>query len=55
MTTQELDMAKVEAFAGQMIGALNGATLMLMTSIGHHTGLLDTLAGLAAAAAGLAA
>ncbi|HLZ70716.1 MAG TPA: class I SAM-dependent methyltransferase [Dehalococcoidia bacterium] len=40
-------MAGVEAFAGQMIGVLNGAALTLMTSIGHHTGLLDTLAGLA--------
>ena len=37
---------KVEAFAGQMVGNLNGATLMLMTSIGHHTGLLDTMGGL---------
>ncbi|MBI2912441.1 MAG: class I SAM-dependent methyltransferase [Chloroflexi bacterium] len=56
----ELDRAKAEAFAGQMIGALNGACLTLMTSIGHQTGLFDIMAGLPpatshqiAAAAGL--
>jgi SAM-dependent methyltransferase len=46
MTTQALDEAKAAAFAGQMVGMLNGATLAFMTSIGHHTGLFDTLAGL---------
>jgi hypothetical protein len=42
--TQELDHAKVGAFAQQMIGSLNGAHMTLMTSVGHHTGLLDTMA-----------
>ncbi len=46
MTTQELDQAKAQAFAGQMIGHLNGAALTLLTSIGHQTGLFDTMAGL---------
>ena len=46
MTTQELDPAKAAAFAGQMLGAFNGAMLSLMTSIGHQTGLFDTLAGM---------
>src|SRR5215213_992863 len=46
VTTQELNMAEVEAFAGTMVGVLNGASLALMTSIGHQTGLFDTLAGL---------
>lgn len=46
MTTQELDPAKIEAFAGQMVGILNNAAVALMTSVGHHTGLLDALAGL---------
>lgn len=46
MTTQEIDRAKAEAFAGQMIGSLNGAALALLTSIGHQTGLFDTMAGL---------
>jgi hypothetical protein len=44
--TQELDKAKVEAFAGQMIGFLNGGNVTLMTSIGYHTGLIDTLAAM---------
>lgn len=46
MTTHELDRAKVEAFAGKMLGVLNEASLAFITSIGHQTGLLDTLAGL---------
>ena len=46
MTTQELDQAKAEEFAGQMLSVLNGAALALMTSIGHQTGLFDTMAGL---------
>ena len=60
MTTQELDQARVEAFAAQMLGALTGASIVLMTSIGHQTGLFDVMAGLPpstseriAAAAGL--
>jgi 2-polyprenyl-3-methyl-5-hydroxy-6-metoxy-1,4-benzoquinol methylase len=46
MTAQKLDQAKAEAFAENMLGLLNGAALALMTSIGHRTGLFDTLAGL---------
>ena len=49
MTTQALDMAQVEACAGQMLGVLNQASVALMTSIGHQTGLFDTMAGLPAA------
>ncbi len=33
-----------EAFAGRMTSMLNDAFLALMTSIGHQTGLFDTLA-----------
>lgn len=40
------DEAKAEAFAGQLVGALNGAALALMTSLGHRTYLFDTLATL---------
>ncbi len=47
MTTTELDQAKTEAFAGQMVGILNGGMLSLMTSIGHQTGLFDKMATLA--------
>jgi 2-polyprenyl-3-methyl-5-hydroxy-6-metoxy-1,4-benzoquinol methylase len=46
MTAQKLDQAKAEAFAEKMLGLLNGASLAIMTSIGHRTGLFDTLAGL---------
>ena len=46
MTTQELDLTKVQAFAGQMLGHMNGAAIALQTSIGHQTELFDTLAGL---------
>jgi hypothetical protein len=46
MTTQQLDPAKAEAFAGQIIGHYNGASLALMISVGNRTGLFDTMAGL---------
>lgn len=46
MTTETIDQAKAAAFAGQMIGMLNGSLLALMCSIGHQTGLFDTMAGL---------
>jgi 2-polyprenyl-3-methyl-5-hydroxy-6-metoxy-1,4-benzoquinol methylase len=39
-----VDQAKVEAFAGQMLGVLNASGLALMMSIGHQTGLFDTMA-----------
>ncbi len=39
----ELDSAKAEAFAGRMTNMLNDAFLVLMTSIGHQTGLFDSL------------
>ena len=45
-STQDIDEAKVEAFAEQMLGVLNDAMLALMTSIGHQTGLYDTMADL---------
>jgi ubiquinone/menaquinone biosynthesis C-methylase UbiE len=46
MTTQAIDQAKAEAFAGQMVGIINGAALTSQISLGHHTGLFDTMAGL---------
>jgi SAM-dependent methyltransferase len=45
-TTTELDAARVEEFAGRMVGLLNDSMLSLMTSVGHRTGLFDTLATL---------
>jgi len=44
--TQGLDGAKAEAFTGQMMGVLNDAMLALMTSMGHQTGLFDTMAAM---------
>lgn len=46
MTTQQIDMAKAEAFGGAVVGMLNGAALTNMISIGHQTGLFDTMATL---------
>jgi 2-polyprenyl-3-methyl-5-hydroxy-6-metoxy-1,4-benzoquinol methylase len=41
-----LDNARAEAFLGRMVGILNEAGLALMCSIGHQTGLFDTMASL---------
>lgn len=46
MTTHEIDQAKTEAFMGKMVGILNDSFLGLMCSIGHQTGLFDTMADL---------
>src|SRR6266581_1549895 len=46
MTTQQMDQAKAEAFAGQMVGMLNNGMLSLMTSVGHRTGLFDKMAAM---------
>ena len=42
-TMHQIDTQKSEAFAENMIGILNHAALGLMTSIGHRTGLFDTM------------
>ncbi len=44
METHEVNEAKVEEFAGKMVGVLNGGMLALMTSIAHQTGLFDVMA-----------
>jgi hypothetical protein len=44
MSTTQIDEKRSEAFAQQLVGALNGAATTLMTSIGHRTGLFDVLA-----------
>ena len=50
---EELDAAEfaqaAEAFAGRYIGILNDAAIAVLTSIGHQTGLFETLAQLPAA------
>ena len=38
------DAARAEAFVGKFLGAMNGAAMILMTSVGHRTGLFDALA-----------
>jgi SAM-dependent methyltransferase len=46
MTEQKFDDAKAESFGDRLIGMLNQGSLALMTSIGHRTGLFDSMAGL---------
>ncbi len=43
MNAPAFDPTKVESFQGRLLGALNGAALALMTSIGHRTGLFDVM------------
>ena len=45
-----LDTTRTQAFAEQALGIVNGGFLSLMLSVGHRTGLLDTLATLEPAA-----
>lgn len=45
----QIDTNKAEAFSGKLIGALNSAAMVQMISIGHRSGLFDTMAGLPAA------
>lgn len=49
MTAQTPERAKVEAFIGRLVDVLNSGSLALMLSIGHQTGLFDTMARLAPA------
>jgi 2-polyprenyl-3-methyl-5-hydroxy-6-metoxy-1,4-benzoquinol methylase len=46
MTEQAVNADKIEAFAGRMLDVLNSGAIALMTSIGHRTGLLDTMSAL---------
>jgi hypothetical protein len=43
------DSARAAAFASRLLGALNDGALCLMVSIGHRTGLFDTMSRLPAA------
>ena len=42
----ELDMHKLEAFGGRMVGLLNDGFLALLVSVGYRTNLFETLAEL---------
>ncbi|MCP4898265.1 MAG: class I SAM-dependent methyltransferase, partial [bacterium] len=44
--THEFDEAKAEAFSDRFIAGLNASSLMMMFSIGHRTGLFDTMDGM---------
>ncbi|MFI6448285.1 class I SAM-dependent methyltransferase [Kitasatospora sp. NPDC050543] len=46
MSVQEQEQTKREAFAGRMLQVLNDACLALLSSVGHQSGLFDTMAGL---------
>lgn len=48
MTTLD-DTTSTEEFAERIVGALDSASLTILLSIGHQTGLLDTMAGLPSA------
>ena len=52
MSTNGLNQQKVEAFSGRMLDVLNQGALALMTSIGHRTGLFDTMIQLPPATSG---
>jgi 2-polyprenyl-3-methyl-5-hydroxy-6-metoxy-1,4-benzoquinol methylase len=41
--SMQFDQAKAEAFAGTLLTALNHGALCLMVSVGHRTGLFDTM------------
>ncbi len=41
-----IDTQKAEEFGGYVVGVINGAALAYTISVGHRTGLFDTMAGL---------
>lgn len=47
MSEHSFDDAKAEAFGDRLMEMLNLGSLALMTSVGHRTGLFDSMAGLA--------
>lgn len=48
----EFSEARAEAFADRLIDMINSGAMTLMISIGHRTGLFDTMAGMAPATIG---
>ena len=49
MSTNGFNEQKAEAFAEKILDVLNSGSIALMTSIGHRTGLFDTLTELTSA------
>jgi ubiquinone/menaquinone biosynthesis C-methylase UbiE len=52
MSTNGFNQQKADAFTEKMVDVLNYGSLALMTSIGHRTGLFDTMAALPPATIG---
>lgn len=52
MSTNGINQQKTEAFAERMMGVLNEGAVALTTSIGHRTGLFDTMAVIPPATSG---
>ena len=48
-TTQVYDQARADEFAGRVLSVINQGSLGLMISVGHRTGLLDTMSHMPAA------
>lgn len=48
---KSVDASKVEAFGGRLLEVINHGALSLMLSIGHRTGLFDTMAAMPASSA----
>jgi 2-polyprenyl-3-methyl-5-hydroxy-6-metoxy-1,4-benzoquinol methylase len=46
-----LDQARMDAFAERALGIINGAGVGYLLSVGHRTGLFDTMAGMSPATA----
>ena len=46
MTSGQFDQTRAEDFGGRMMGILNDGCLALLVSLGHRTGLFDSMAGL---------
>jgi SAM-dependent methyltransferase len=51
-TTEQFDPARAEAFGQKVLGMLNSAAVVLMTSVGHRTRLFDVMATLPPATSG---
>jgi 2-polyprenyl-3-methyl-5-hydroxy-6-metoxy-1,4-benzoquinol methylase len=43
---EQTNQSKADAFVEKMLGVFNGSAIALMTSIGHRTGLFDTMSSL---------
>jgi len=49
VTAPDKTTETTDEFVGRIVSAIDGASLALLLSIGHQTGLLDTMAGLSSA------